>query len=272
MRYVLYRLPERARVEWIKRKIRGTLFFRILRRALGYSALNRSSNDNDSNSDYDQQTVEVMRRVLRSESCCIDIGAHKGDLLRHMVDLAPDGRHYAFEALPHLAAELRQRFPGVQVYDQAIGDVAGHAEFHFVENAPGYSGLRRRIYDRPDPLITTIQVRVIPLDEVVPSDQPIAFIKIDIEGGEYHALKGAIRTILQWKPVIVFEAGIKSTGQYNVTPTQLFGLVSQTLGYDLSTMRRWMNRLAPYTLAEFCDNWESGSVYYFMATPNSLHH
>src|SRR5262249_3095552 len=165
---------------------------------------------------YDQQTFEVMRRVLRKESSCIDIGAHKGDILQQMIALAPAGVHHAFEALPHLAAQLRERFPWVQVHPEAVSDSNGQAEFQFVENDPQYSGLRRRVYDRPDPRIVSIPVTVVTLDDVIPPGQSIAFIKIDVEGGEYHALKGATKLVQRCQPVIVFEAAQKSTGQYGV--------------------------------------------------------
>ncbi|MEP7087995.1 MAG: FkbM family methyltransferase [Gemmatimonadota bacterium] len=247
----------------MKDKIRGTALERILRRMLGRPA----GDPDDTNSDYDQQTIDVMKRVLRRDSSCIDIGAHEGDVLRHMVEIAPNGKHHAFEALPHLAAALREQFPGVNVHDEAVSDTGGKAEFNYVENAPSYSGLRKRIYDRPDPQITTIQVKVVALDDVIPSDQPIAFIKIDIEGGEYHALKGAAKTIGKWKPVMVFEASGKSTGQYGVTPAEMYGLVTQTLGYDLTTMRRWMTKAPSFTLETFSHNWDHGPVFYFMAVP-----
>jgi hypothetical protein len=52
-----------------------------------------------------------------------------------------------------------------------------------VENDPSYSGLRRRIYDREDPNIIPIRVRVSTLDEMIPAWQTVSFIKIDIEGG-----------------------------------------------------------------------------------------
>ena len=53
-------------------------------------------------------------------------------------------------------------------------------------------------------------------------------------------MKGAIETIKRCQPVIVFEAGKKSTGEYGVTPTQIHQLITDTLGYELSTMPRWL--------------------------------
>lgn len=250
-------------MEWVKRKLRGTLLHRLVRRwtpARAPGLLQASA-------EYDRQTLEVMRRVLRRDSNCVDIGAHKGDILEHMVALAPAGTHHAFEALPHLAAGLRERFPGVRVHEVAVSDGNGRAEFQHVENDPGYSGLRRRVYDRPDPRIDTIQVAVTTIDDVLPADQPVAFMKLDIEGGEYHALKGAANTIGRGRPVVVFEAGWKSTGQYGIGPAELYHLVGRTFGYELSTMGRWLGRKRAYTLEEFCHNWDHGPDYYFIATP-----
>jgi FkbM family methyltransferase len=208
-----------------------------------------------------------MRRVLRPDSACVDGGAHRGDILRFMVDLAPRGRHHAYEALPHLARDLAASFPDVRVHPVALADVVGEADFLHVENDPGYSGLRRRIYDRPDPVITSIRVPVTTLDASLPPGHPVDFLKIDIEGGEYHTLRGGVGTILRGRPVIVFEAGLKSTGQYGVTPDDLFSLITGTLRCDLSTMGRWLEARPGYTAGEFRRNWHDGPDFFFIAVP-----
>lgn len=243
------------------------MLHRLYQRAADRLAGRRPDLISDLNAMYDRQTVDVMRRVLRPDSSCIDIGAHIGDILWHMVAIAPAGTHHAFEPLPHFAEGLRKRFPGVWVHQVAASDSSGEAEFQYVENDPGYSGLRRRVYDRPDPRVLTIRVSVATVDEVIPLSQAVAFMKIDIEGGEYHALKGAVSTIRRCRPVIVFEAGSASTGQYDVTPADLYDLVTTTLGCELSTMRRWLRKEPAMALQEFCHNWDNGPDFYFIATP-----
>ena len=94
---------------------------------------------------YDRETVEVMRRVLKPGSNCVDIGAHEGEILRHMMILAPGGTHAAFEPIPRLASRLRATFPGAAVHEAACSDAAGCKDFVLVENAPAYSGLRPRL-------------------------------------------------------------------------------------------------------------------------------
>ena len=107
------------------------------------------------------------------------------------------------------------------------------------------------------------------LDEIIPANEAIAFIKIDIEGGEFDAIKSGIETIRRCKPVIVFEGGSYSAGQYGVKPNDLYLLVTETLGYELSTMERWLKQGTPYTQEEFEKNWSDGPEYYFIAAPTA---
>jgi FkbM family methyltransferase len=227
----------------------------------------RASELEGRNARYDLQTLRVMERVLQRDSSCIDIGAHQGSILAEMLRLAPDGVHHAFEPLPHLATQLRQRFPSVTVHELALSDHVGMAEFIYVENAPGYSGLKVRIYDRVDPVLERIMVNVARLDDVIPDHQAVTFIKLDIEGGEFHALLGGAETIRRCQPIIVLEAGQKSTGQYDVGPDDLYDLITHTLGYELSTMARWLDSQASYSREEFHANWQEGGDYYFIAFP-----
>jgi FkbM family methyltransferase len=221
----------------------------------------------DRNRAYDRETSEVLRRVLAADSNCLDVGAHAGSILEVIVRLAPRGVHHAFEPLPSFAALLRRKFPGVIVVEAAVGEQAGEARFVHVANAPAYSGLRERTYDRADPVLKPIDVRVVTIDDVVPPDQPVAFVKLDIEGGEYHALRGALGTIRRCRPIVVFEAGARGTGRYGVTAAQFFALLRDDLGYRVSTMERWLAARPAYSEAEFVDNWERGPEWYFIGFP-----
>ncbi|TAM86504.1 MAG: hypothetical protein EPN43_10485, partial [Jatrophihabitans sp.] len=48
--------------------------------------------------------------LLRHDSNCIDVGAHEGRFLSHMVNRSPDGQHLAWEPIPHLAQQARKTF------------------------------------------------------------------------------------------------------------------------------------------------------------------
>jgi FkbM family methyltransferase len=216
---------------------------------------------------YNRQTVQVMRRVLRPDSVCIDIGAHVGSVLREIIAIAPQGHHYAFEPLPELAQGLRDKYPQVELFENALSDQPGQSTFQHVVNSPAYSGLQKRIYDG-DVQIQEITVDVVRLDDVIPMTAPIRLIKLDIEGGEYHALRGGMDTIQRHRPVIIMEASIGSTGQYGVTPEMFYDLMVNDLNYKISTMGNWLNGAPAYDRETFIQNWHEGPEYYFIALPN----
>jgi len=220
------------------------------------------------NREYDRQTLEIMKRRLRRSSACVDVGAHRGEILRAIIEIAPEGRHFAFEPLPHLAAELRQEFPGVAVHECALAERTGESTFEYVVNSPSFSGLRRRIYEHPNRVIEQIHVRLETLDRVIPQDVVVDFVKIDVEGGELDVMRGGRETFRRARPVVVFEASKNSTGQYGVTPQELFSFVHDELDMRLSTLRSWLDRGKPYDVYGFARNWERGPEFYFVAYPD----
>ena len=219
---------------------------------------------------YDEQTFAVMRRYLDPDSSCIDVGAHSGEILREIVRLAPRGRHFAFEPIPALAEGLRGRFPAVEIHACALSDSEGETTFNYVSNAPAYSGLRRRAYDRPDADIQEIQVPVRRLDDVVPRTAQVRFVKIDVEGAEYWVMKGGSELIRRCHPIVVFEAGVKSTSFYDVTPAMIFDLLVSHSGLKLSTMARLLAGKPDLSEREFAQSYHNGEDFYFVAYPQGL--
>lgn len=192
-----------------------------------------------------QRAARVMKRVLRKDSNCADIGASYGELLDHMQRLAPQGRHFAFEAIPGSAAHLRAKFPHVRVVEVAVSDVEGTSEFHHVVSNPGYSGLRRRSYPSDDFEVQVVQVRTAPLDTLLPPDVKLDFIKIDVEGAELQVLRGAKQTIRTHRPCILFEHGKGAAEHYGTTPAMIYDLLAGECGLRIWTLRGFLQHAAP---------------------------
>src|SRR3954468_14464383 len=74
-----------------------------------------------------------MRRLasflLGPDDTAIDIGANHGGMLAEIVRVAPRGRHMAFEPIPNLAQQLRERFPQVQIHEAAASNRSGRSQF-----------------------------------------------------------------------------------------------------------------------------------------------
>jgi FkbM family methyltransferase len=154
---------------------------------------------------YDRQTVEIARTTLTAGGNSIDVGANCGGILKRLMRLSPAGQHWAFEPIPNLAAQLRRRFPEARVEQVAVADYAGRADFRFLPGAAAYSSLLTRPDVETGQAVRVLSVEVRPLDEVIPRHTAIAFIKIDVEGGEAAVLRGARRLLAAHRPVVVFE-------------------------------------------------------------------
>ncbi len=155
---------------------------------------------------YDRQTIAIARMALfGGGGNSIDVGANCGTILNALVKLSPRGMHWAFEPIPNLAAQLRRRYRQVTVEQVALSDHTGIADFHFLPAASAYSSLLSRPEVEAGKDVQLIRVDVRRLDDVIPEEVPIAFIKIDTEGGEAAILRGAVRLLRRHKPVVVFE-------------------------------------------------------------------
>jgi FkbM family methyltransferase len=151
---------------------------------------------------YEIATSEVIARLLRPGDLALDVGAHVGYMTVLMGRRAgPDGRVLAFEPHPDLFRLLRENrgrareapSARVELHNEAVGEATGHAllvvppEF---ETNDGLASLSRT----PRETDTVISVDVVALDDVV-GDETVRVLKLDVEGHELSALKGAARLI-----------------------------------------------------------------------------
>lgn len=220
-------------------------------------------------SQYDRQTIGVIKRVLGPYSNAVDIGCHRGSILYEILRRAPKGMHEAFEPIPELCTFLRNVFPGVRVHDVALSSSAGEATFHHVKSRPGLSGFRRNDSRTGEDTVVEITVRTERLDNILPADRPVHFIKIDVEGAEMEVLQGAVETIRRYRPVVVFEFGLGGADQYGTDPRVLYNLLVYQCGLRVSLMNLWLKGEPPLTRTAFVDHYENGRDYYYMAHPPS---
>lgn len=202
-------------------------------------ALRRPTPAERKNAGYDKALVEVMERVLDAESNCIDVGAHWGAVLQHVVRVAPAGHHVAVEPLPEYAARLRASFPHVTVVEGALSAQSGTSSFAHVRSNEAYSGLRRRPYDRPDEDVVEITVEVQTLDDVAREVRPVRLVKIDVEGGELDVLRGGTRVLAEDRPFVAFEFGNRASAAYGASADAVYNELARA-GLKVTTLSRWL--------------------------------
>ncbi len=219
---------------------------------------------------YDRYTKAIMKRIIKPTDNCIDVGAHRGELLDQMMRLAPRGQHFAFEPLPHLYQNLVRKYGDrIKIYQDALSDHQSLDSFHHVVNDPAYSGLRKRKYDHPNPEILKIDVQTNTLDYLIYPLAKIDFIKIDVEGAEMLVLKGGRKLIKRDKPSILFEFGTGASEFYGTSPNELFGFLTTELAMDIYTLCGWLKNCKPLTNGQLNTHFQKGSEYYFLAASNN---
>ena len=202
----------------------------------------------------------LLSFALDRNSNCVDVGASKGDVLVDIVRVAPLGRHIAYEPLPDHAAELRERFPQVDVRQAALSNHRGEESFHYVKSRPGMSGLRARRQSGGEE-VETLTVQLEKLDSALPAGYAPSLIKVDVEGAEQEVIEGAMETIRAHRPIIVFEHGQGGAPFYGTTPEDLFRLLCDDAGLRIFDL----DGGGPYDLSGFEDAYERGTFWNFVA-------
>lgn len=220
---------------------------------------------------YDEQAEMVMERVLDRRSNCIDVGCHAGSILDVMRRFAPDGEIHAFEPLPHLFAALTVKYssaPNIHLHQAALSETRGTASFQHVVTNPGYSGLRKRQYSRPDETVVEIQVDLLRLDDVLPREFDVGLIKIDVEGAELQVFRGALETLASSRPFVIFEHGLGGADNYGTRPEMVHDLLTAA-NLRVSTMADWLASpdTTGFSREAFMDQFDRGLNFYFMAHP-----
>lgn len=218
------------------------------------------------NMEYDRYTKLIMKKVLKRDSNCIDIGCHKGEILKIMIDNSPKGTHFGFEPIPYLYKNLEQEFKGkAKIYPYALSNKSGESTFQHVINAPAYSGIIKRKYDIENPEIEEINVKIKTLDDIFDKEIKIDLIKIDVEGGEFDVIKGGEELLLQDKPTIIFESGLGASEFYGTKSNDIFNYIVVDIGLNIYTLKGFVNNSPPLSSNEFNHLYETGKEYYFIA-------
>lgn len=243
-----------------KEKIKLTYFGLILRK-IKKIIFSYSKSQDDL---YNDQTELFLKKILNDGDSGIDIGANRGDILEKFSYFSPNGLHIAFEPIPIYFNYLSRNFQNAKIFNYALSDFNRESKFNYIINAPGYSGLQKREYDKKQIIMNEIYVSERRLDDIIEENFCPKVIKIDVEGAEYSVLKGGIKLIKKCKPYILLEAGSKSTGKYGVTPKEFYNFFTD-INYHITTLSRYFINKNPFNYEEFQNNWLNGPDYFYLA-------
>ena len=193
----------------------------------------------------------MMAQTIKNGMNCIDVGCHLGLMISQMQRASPTGKHMAIEPIPYKAALLRTKFPHVSVLEYALSDREGEAEFFIQPTRSGFSGLKLHDDGVKNVLVEKITVQCRPLDMIVPTNHPVDFLKIDVEGAELLVLRGAEKTIARTHPVILFECTLTGLETFHHSASDIYDLLVTQHGYKIFAVADWLSKKEAMTFAAF---------------------
>lgn len=186
---------------------------------------------------YFADLFDAVGPLIKKGDVVIDAGANLGTVSVFLARLVgPSGKVIAVEMMPATAAGLRRnialnKLHGVKVVEKALAGTAGMTVVAQVE--PGMYG-QASIADiangRPR---TSIEVTTTTIDEIAAGLGEIAFMKLDLEGAEPIALRGAVATLPRVR-AILFESWDGDGGDTT--------RILRSAGFDISPVdgRNWL--------------------------------
>ena len=208
---------------------------------------------------FEPETLETFASLLSPGMTVMDIGANIGLftlVAAHRV--GPRGMVHAFEPTPCLAEHIRANLAlngleNVELNEVAISDSMGHAVLHIATS--DNLGENTIVAGAPDaPGTVGLQVPTVTLDDYAARCSPagVDVIKIDIEGAEPMALRGA-RGLLSddRSPLLILEMNPRALKMGGSSVDELLDLLN-SFGYQFykiatygqQTHDPWTNGLA----------------------------
>ena len=191
-----------------------------------------------------ESITRVFEAVLRPGDCILDVGANVGYFSVAGSRLVGNkGEVHAFEASPLLKSRLGivQNNPNrnITVYNLAVTDGEGELTFNCVIS--GHSG-KSSIRDVVDAATKPFSVRTISLDSLLPNLSRVRLIKLDIEGAEMMALKGATRLIRRDRPLLIIEVSDRFLQSLGSSAAELLAFL-RAFDYELFRIGEYIEPL-----------------------------
>jgi len=159
---------------------------------------------------YEESNFRILRDQVTEGDIVLDIGAHIGLFsVAASTQVKPKGKVYAFEpaeeTIPLLAKTvfLNQAGDTISIIQAAVGEKSGTTTF-YVSDIKGDNSNSMISY-KDDRKLFAKEVKLYSIDEFVKLNilKNLRFIKLDVEGAELDALKGASETLKNLRPACI---------------------------------------------------------------------
>lgn len=207
-----------------------------------------------------------LDKILKEGDCFYDVGAHMGYYTQQAAEMVGEkGKVVAFEPVPSTAEVLRENsanYQNTEIDGRAVTDGTQESVeiTDFGGMFAGWNTLQAGGEGRISPIFrklfekrinpNRVSVKSISIDKLVYEEnrRPPDVMKIDVENMEIYVLKGAERTINEYKPIITIETGDQGRASNEMTAECLKFLKDK--GYIFYTFDKRGNRIVGHEIQE----------------------
>ena len=142
-----------------------------------------------------------------------DVGANRGLTIGRFLDFFPSSRIIAFEPYPPLVLEIKEKYgqhKNVTIDNSGISDTNGHLTFYVNKSVDTSSFLPSQATGlNSDPQVKNVEQLTVPVKTLEESFKEnrldhIHILKLDIQGSELNALKGAEQLLTEKKIDLIY--------------------------------------------------------------------
>ena len=182
----------------------------------------------------------VYLKFVKKGNCAIDIGANVGDVTLLLSNIVgKEGKVFSYEAVKPTYEKLllninaNKFYNNITAFNLAVGDV--EKEISVTVPGNGFGQVSMQVHKKGSwnsaSRFTVFKTHCILLDHHMADFKKVDFIKIDIEGAELLALKGAVEIINKFKPVLYVEVYKGWTKEFNYHPLDVYQYI-KSFGYS----------------------------------------
>jgi FkbM family methyltransferase len=184
--------------------------------------------------EYEPEVCMVLKSLLKEGDAFIDCGAHVGYFTILASELVGEtGKVFAFEAEKEnyndLIANIKlNELKNIHPFHKAVGDKNIKAEIIYNrDNDGGHSLWNPSKHElnnltRANELIKE-PVKMVTIDSLI--DEPVKLIKMDIEGCEFQALKGAEKLLKKHQPLVIIEVNDFALQEMGTSKEEIFSFM-----------------------------------------------
>jgi FkbM family methyltransferase len=211
----------------------------------------------------EEAEMELLPDFVKEGDQVFDIGANYAYFSERLSGLVgKSGKVYAFEPIPFtydVCKKVLNHFncTNVELYKLGVGEKNEKVIFHIpqvdfgaISAGQAHIGNRNNNQGTPNELYTfkqhqEVECEIVSIDQLLLKKlSGVTFVKMDIEGAEYFALKGMKETLQKFRPVILIEIVPFFLEGFNVNLKDFRTLIENELAYTIYKYDKNTKKLA----------------------------